>query len=118
MTPRLVAVSNARLPYWRTGKQVLLLDTSTGQYYVVNMVKRPWMDGPESLAYRSERTGAWTPAPPVAGGVMDAVSAVADLTQRLQAGTLLSESEAWDLLTAMLMAEADLFTRYITPTGR
>lgn len=120
-----IVTVSARLPRWPRSEQRLVLDVSTRQHYRIVTVHNPWRSAPFSRVYATDALGSllsvagWASGYPqmVAGGDdMTTDEAQADLTHRLETGTLLTEEESRTLDMEFIDSDIEAFKRYITPT--
>ena len=120
-----IVTVSARLPRWPRSEQRLVLDVSTRQHYRIVTVHNPWRSAPFSRVYATAPTG-WMntvegyasgyPRMVAGGDDMTTDEAQADLTHRLETGTLLTEEESRALDMEFIDSDTESFKRYITPT--
>lgn len=122
-----IVTVSTRLPRWPRSEQRLVLDVETRQHYRIVTVHNPWRSAPFSRVYATDATGwlksveghaSGQPRMVAGGDDMDTDEAQADLTHRLERGTLLTEEESRALDMQLIDSDIEAFKRYITPTPR
>ena len=117
---KIVTLTGVRLPRWPRSQQALVLDLSTQRTYRVVAVHAPWRSAPYSRVYSTDESGALAiNQPMVAGGDDQTVEdGIADLTQRLETGTLLTEDESRAYDQWLVESDIEAFLQYIQPSPR
>jgi hypothetical protein len=103
------------------GNTIVLFDGDTGLHYVVSTIHPPWRTTPETLAYPTDPKGSIESVPGygterlgfVAGGLMNQLDGVCDLSCRLDDDVLLTPEQAIEVEAQMYDTEFAEFTAYL-----